>query len=168
VKPLVREAVLVSRELDGAVFVGAVAQYAHTKIFRESEDVDLALRRPLSEEYLNSKKYSKHDENGKQVWRTPRGIKIDMYTTDVSRIPIDVVVSTAESVPVKNGSINVLSLECLIIAKHRAGRDQDVEDLHSIAQAAYSKIDWASLGEVAESDVEYRTVETAMRHMKNT
>jgi len=70
-KPLIREAVLISRELDGAVFVGAVAQYAHTKIFRESEDVDVALRRPLSEEYLSGKKYSKHDENGKEVWRTP-------------------------------------------------------------------------------------------------
>jgi len=167
-KPLIREAVLISRELDGAVFVGAVAQYVHTKIFRESEDVDVALRRPLSEEYLSGKKYSKHDENGREVWRTPRGIKIDMYATDVSGIPVDVVVSTAENVPVKNGSIKVLSLECLIIAKHRAGRDQDVEDLHSIAQAAYSGIDWAGLGEIAESDVEYRTIETAMRHMKNT
>lgn len=42
-KDLVREAVLVSKELGDAIFVGAVAVYLHTGKTRESRDLDFAI-----------------------------------------------------------------------------------------------------------------------------
>lgn len=42
----------------------------------------------------------------------------------------------------KKGSIRVLGLEPLVVAKHTAQRDQDIEDLQSIAKSKLKEIDW--------------------------
>ena len=121
-KPVVREALAITKELDGVIFIGAIARYFHTNSLRESQDIDFALEKPISEKELHDKKYNQFPKNGKMVWYTPRGIKIDIYTRDVSEIPIKNIIKTSKNFPVgKDGEIvRVIGLEALIIAKNRA------------------------------------------------
>ena len=46
---LLSEALKISEELDGVVFVGAIAVLAHTGRGRQTHDIDLALASPISE-----------------------------------------------------------------------------------------------------------------------
>ena len=95
-----------------------------------------------SDEELIAKKYTK-SLTGKQPWFTPRGVKIDIYTRDIPGVSLEAIVKHSKEFPVGNkGSIRVLGLEPLVVAKHTAQRDQDVEDLQSIAKSKLKEIDW--------------------------
>ncbi len=47
----------------------------------------------------------------------------------------------------KRASIRVLGLESLVVAKHKAARDQDIEDLGNIAQRI-GEIDWNTVRQI--------------------
>lgn len=155
-----REAALITKDLGQVVFIGSIARYFHTKDYRESQDLDFAVITPLSEEELFEKGYRKYEENRKEVWRTPREIKIDMFTRDVGRIPIKTLIETAKEFDAdkKGNKLSVMSLECLIITKHRAQRDQDIDDLKMIAERKLSEIDWNQLKKIVDDETEYQTI----------
>ena len=112
-------------------------------------------------------------ENGKEVTRTPRGIKVDIYDNDVSDIPIETIGRTATNIPVDNKgtALKVMGLEALIIAKHRAkrpARPQDDQDLLELARTKYDKINWDLLRSVAtKSEVEFETIRVTMGAFRN-
>jgi hypothetical protein len=139
---LANEAAAITKELGDVIFIGALATHIYTKSGRDSQDLDFVTKEQLSDDQLLSKGYKK-SITGKQPWFSPRGIKIDIYTSDIPGIPFDWIVKNSSKFPVgKKGSIRVLGLESLIIAKHKAARDQDIEDLRSIAQKKLGEIDW--------------------------
>lgn len=78
-KNLIKEALEISQELDGVIFVGAIARYFHTKILRESEDIDIVMVTPITDEELDARGYKTRREGRKEVTRTPRGVKVDIY-----------------------------------------------------------------------------------------
>lgn len=65
---LEQEALKITSELGGVVFIGAVAVLLHTKGSRESKDLDFAVTTKLSDEFLEGKTYSKHEEIGIESW----------------------------------------------------------------------------------------------------
>jgi len=166
-KPLVRESLLITKELGDVIFIGAVARYFHTNLLRESQDIDFALEKPLSNKELNDKGYNQFSRNGKLEWFTPRGIKIDMYTRDVSRIPIGMIIKTSKNFIVgKAGDlVRVMGLEPLIVAKHRAQRDADVEDLQALAKSRFKEIRWDVLEKVTQDRHEFDSVRTTMTYL---
>jgi len=161
---LLREALLIKNDLGNVVFVGAVGVLAHTKFGRESLDLDFVAAEELSDEFLEEKEYFKHGERGKEVRRTPRGYKIDIYTKDLNEIPVNIIVSTAKDVSInkKNDTLKVASLEVLIVTKHRAGRLQDNDDLSDIARKKFKEIQWTQIQSLT-TDVEYANIRTAMK-----
>jgi hypothetical protein len=88
-------AVRVSRDLKDAVFVGAFAVVCHVGPYRRTRDIDLALTTPMSDEAFEELGYRIFEENGKKVIRTREGVKLDVYTRDVSGIPVSDVFKTA-------------------------------------------------------------------------
>lgn len=144
-----------------------MARYFHTSILRESRDIDFALEKPLSNKELTDKGYNQFSRNGKLEWFTPRGIKIDMFTRDVSKIPIDVIIKTSKNFTVgKAGDlVRVIGLEPLIVAKHRAQRDADVEDLQALARSRFKEIRWDVLEMVAKDKHEFDSVRTTMTYL---
>jgi len=171
---LVREAVLVSRELGDITFVGAVAVYLHTRRTRESLDIDFAVATGMSrEETIRKGGYATRMESGKEVTRTPRGIKVDIYDNDVSDIPIETIGKTAMKIPVNNKgtTLKVMCLEALIIAKHRAkrpARPQDDQDLLELARTKYDQINWDLLRSMAtKSEVEFETIRVTMNAFRD-
>lgn len=164
-KPLVSEALTVNEELGGVIFIGAIARYLHTNNLRESRDLDFAVAKPLSDEFLNSKGYNKFIENRKEIWRTPRGVKIDIYTKDVSKIPIEIIIRTAKDAKVGNKTVKVIGLEALIVAKHRAQRDADIDDLRLLARQKSKEINWELLKTVAKDDTEYQNIKTSIEFL---
>lgn len=166
-KPLVREAALITKELGQVVFIGSLARYFHTNNYRESQDLDFVVATPLSEEKLIEKGYQKFIENRKEVWRTPRGTKIDMYSSDVSGIPIETLIKTAKQFDAdkKGSKLSVMSLECLIISKHRAQRDQDIADLKMIAYRKLGEIDWNLIRKITGNETEYKSIKTDIKFL---
>ena len=144
---LEHEAVRITEELGDVVFVGALAVNHYTRS-RGTMDVDLVVAGPLDEKLLKALGYRKR-EASRSSWYTPRGIQADFYTKDVGRIDVNWIVET--SVPVKLGKkgIRVICLEGLVLAKHRAGRSQDVADLQQLIADRGKDIRWGTLGEVA-------------------
>ncbi len=139
---LLNEALKISQELGDVIFIGALATCLHTKNRRDSQDLDFVVLSPISDEELLAKKYKK-SLTGKQPWFTPRGVKIDIYTRDIPSVSFEAIVKYSKEFPVgKKGSIRVLGLEPLVVAKHTAQRDQDIEDLQSIAKSKLKEIDW--------------------------
>lgn len=165
---LVHEALKIVEDLGDVVFIGAVAVMLHTKINRESADLDFAVAKDLTDEFLDEKEYFQFTENGKLVRRTPRGYKIDIYTQDVSGIPISDVIRTAVVIPIgKKGHIlRVASIETLIVAKHRAARLQDSDDLRAMASRKFKDIDWNLLETLTNSDVEYNAIQKEMSYFR--
>ena len=109
------------------IFIGALATYLHTKNRRDSQDLDFVVLNPISDEVLLGKKYQK-SLAGKQPWFTPRGVKIDIYIRDIPGVSFEAIVKYSKEFPVgKKGSIRVLGLEPLLVAKHTAQSDQDIE-----------------------------------------
>lgn len=151
-KKLVNEALEITKELGDVIFIGAIASYMHTKITRDSQDVDFVVENPISDEELISKDYRK-SVTGKQPWFSPRGFKIDIFTGDISILRFEDILNTAVSFPVgKKGSIRVMGLECLIISKHKAGREQDSEDLQNIAMRKIDQIDWNAVQAITQDE----------------
>ena len=142
-----QEALRVTEELGEVVFVGALA-VNHYARFRESRDIDLATAGPLDEEKMRGLGYRKR-EGSRSSWYTPRGVQADFYTKDVGGVPVGWIMKTATVVRVGRGVIRVMSLEGLVVAKHRAGRSQDVADLRRLMAEKGLSIDWKLMSEVA-------------------
>jgi predicted nucleotidyltransferase len=144
-------AVRVSRDLKEVVFVGAFAVVCHIGPYRRTRDIDLALATPLSDEEFEQLGYRIFHEGGKKVIRTKEGVKLDVYTRDVSGIPISVVFETAVTKRVGKGQVKVMCLEALLIAKMRASRPQDIEDIQTLCRRLGKTIRWKVVGELATS-----------------
>ena len=96
--PLLREAILITKELgNGVVFVGAVAILLHIGKgkARESRDLDFAIASHISDESLFEKGYRKYPRSGKTEYYSPRGFKLDIYTTDLNQVPVNIIIDTA-------------------------------------------------------------------------
>ncbi len=165
---LVREALNIVEDLGEVVFIGAVAVMLHTKINRESADLDFAVVQDLTDKFLEEKEYFQFEENGKLVRRTPRGYKVDIYTRDVSRIPLADVIRTAVDIQIgkKGKTLKVASIETLIVAKHRAARFQDADDLRTMARKKFNHIDWELLETLTDSNVEFSTIQQEMNYYR--
>jgi len=157
------EAVQVSKDLGDVVFVGALAVVAHVGHYRQTRDLDLAVATPINEKGLEKLGYTIRQEGGKKVTRTPGGTKLDIYTRDVGGISIDEVFETATEVKLKKGSIRVMGLEALLLAKLRASRPQDVDDIRQIATRSASKVRWEVVNSLASNEVESRNLRTIFR-----
>lgn len=168
-KNLVREAIVVSNELGDVTYVGAIGVYLHTRKTRESQDLDFAVASGLSrEDAIKKGGYTKRVENKKEVIRTPRNVKVDIYDEDVSDIPVEILANTAKNIQVdKKGTIlRVACIEALIVSKHRASRHsrpQDNEDLYELAQEKFHEIDWNLLKSMTKSEHEFDTIKMAMK-----
>jgi SepF-like predicted cell division protein (DUF552 family) len=135
-------AVRVSQDLKEVVFVGAFAVICHIGPYRRTRDIDLALATPLSDEEFERLGYRIFQESGKKVIRTPEGVKLDVYTRDVSGIPVFEVFKTAVVKRVGSGEIRAMCLEALLIAKMRASRPQDIEDVQTLCRRLGKTIRW--------------------------
>ncbi len=139
---LAREALAITQDLGDVIFIGTLATYMHTKNRRNSQDIDFVVKTPISDDALISKGYKK-SITGKQPWFSPRGIKIDIYHGDIPGVSYPWVMKNSVTHSVNTTeSLRTLGLESLVIAKHKASRDQDVEDLTDIAKRRYKDIDW--------------------------
>src|SRR5207237_3674477 len=83
-------------------------------------------------------------------WLSPRGIKVDFYTRDVGRIPVTWMLDHAVQVKLGKKEINVIRLEGLMLAKHRAGRTTDIADLRQLMTRRGGNIDGNLMSEIAE------------------
>jgi predicted nucleotidyltransferase len=166
-----KEAAQITSELGDIVFIGAVAVLLHTKGDRESRDLDFAVAVNLPDDFLKGKGYSKHEENRKLVWYTPRRFKIDIYTGSIKDVTIETMMSTAKTIVVnqkRNWTVKVVSLEVLIVLKHRAGRNQDIGDIKTIAERRFNDIDWNYLESLTYDKTEFLNIKTALEfHYKN-
>lgn len=144
-----KEAVRITGELGKVVFVGALAVNHYTE-FRATRDIDLAMAGPLDEKKLIGLGYMKK-EGSASSWYSPRGVQVDIYTRDVGRVPVDWILKASVVVKVGRKHIEVISLEGLIIAKHRAGRSQDVDDLRQLMASRSKDIRWEVMGELGTS-----------------
>jgi hypothetical protein len=87
-------------------------------------------------------------EGASNSWYAPRGTQVDFYTRDLGKISVDWIRKTAIPVRIGKKEIRVISLEGLIIAKHRAGRTQDVANLKELMTKHSRNIRWDVMGEV--------------------
>ena len=156
---LLKEAQKISEELDDVVFIGAIAVHAHTGRGRQTHDIDLALASPLSDEELENRGYFAHLENGKKVLRSPRGVRVDIYTEDVSGIEVSVISRTAETKSLGKGeTIRIMCLEALLLAKLRASRPsrpQDAQDIRELFSYRKLRIDWAVFQALGANETEF-------------
>ena len=159
---LLKDALKISEELDDVVFIGAIAVQAHTGRGRQTHDIDLALASPMSDEELENRGYFVRSENGKKVRRSPRGVRVDIYTKDVSGIEVSVISRTAETKPLGKGStIRVMCPEALLLAKLRASRPsrpQDAQDIHELFSYRKLNIDWTVIEDVGANETEIATL----------
>lgn len=142
-KPIIREAIEITNDLGKVTFVGAVAVILQTNEFRQSQDIDFVMADEISNEELLDKKYKIVHENGKEKKYTPRGYKIDIYSSrDLNDIPLQTIMNKAQEIKVdkKGNKVNAMSLETLIVSKFRANREQDNEDLNRIAKTRYMDV----------------------------
>ena len=154
------------------MFIGAVAILLHIGKgrARESRDLDFAIAHPISEESLFEKGYRKYPRSGKTEYYSPREFKLDIYTTDISQVPISAIVDTANKFTLdRYKTVKAASLEMLIILKYDANRDQDNDDLHRIAVAKLRDINWEVLQSLVNSYSEYKfdDIKRDMVELKN-
>lgn len=159
---LEREAVRITLELGRVVFVGALAVNHYTS-FRTTRDIDLVIAGPLDGERLREVGYIKKQGSGNS-WYTPRGIQADFYTRDVGGIPVDWILKTAVPVQVGREKIRVICLEGLILAKHRAGRPQDIADLRKLIINRSRKIKWEVMRQIG-TELELAEMRSVVRAM---
>ncbi len=165
--PLVREAIDITKDIGDVIFIGAVAIMLHTNQGRSSADLDIALSTTISDEELEQKKYIRHTDK-RDSWYTPRGYKIDIFRKDVSKIPMNLVVETSKIVPVDSkNKVRVAGLECLIVAKSRANRPIDREDLRLLAKRKFEEINWDVLKSMTKLDIEFTTIKSTMNFYHN-
>jgi hypothetical protein len=166
--PYIEEAVLITRDLGDATFVGAVAVFLHTGKSRESKDLDLVVAEQIAREQFLDLNYRFINENGKERIYTPRNYKIDVYDSrDLNEIPLNRIIETRATIPIgKSKTVNAICLEGLIVVKYRAKRDQDLADLSLIAMYCFKKIDWTLLRTFTKDDVEFRQIAETMKFYK--
>ena len=167
--PYIEEAVLITKDLGDATFVGAVAVFLHTGKSRESKDLDLVVAEQITREKFLDLNYRFIVENGKERTYTPRNYKIDVYDSrDLSEIPLSRIIETRTTIKVdkKNTVVNAICLEGLIVAKYRANREQDQGDLSLIAMYCFKKIDWKLLHTFTKVDIEFRQIAETMKFYK--
>lgn len=145
-----RTAVQIAKDLNQVVFIGAYAaiQYGAT---RSTRDIDIALATPKNDEELEKLGYQVYRERGKRIVRTGNGMKIDIYTKDVSGISIDEIFKTAIAIQKAGATIKIICLEALLLAKMRAGRPQDNEDLRRLCKLHGKNIRWDLVESMARS-----------------
>lgn len=164
--PLIQESIKITQDLGDVVFIGAVGIFLQTKTTRESQDLDFATAKELPAELLDEKRYFIRRVKGKETRYTPRGYKIDIYTRDVSGIPIDRVVATSKDIEVRKGvTIKTASVEVLVVSKFRAAakrRGTDDVDIRTLAQRKYKEIDWDVLKSLTESEIEFQRIKGQM------
>jgi len=162
---LEHEAVKISDELGNVVFVGAFA-VNHYSTYRTTRDIDLVIASPLDEQKLIELGYTKWEESRGVSWSTPRGIKVDFYTRDLGRIPAAWILKKAVEVRLGRKAIRVICLEGLILAKHRAGRTTDVDDLRQLLTHCGSTIRWDVMEEIADplEITELKQLSSALSH----
>lgn len=162
--PLIREAVYISQDFGTATFVGAIAVMLHTSEQRQSQDLDFVVAEQITIDEFLDKGYKIDQQKDKKF--TPRGYKIDVFhERDLNDISLEYIIKTASTIVVdkKETTVNAISLEGLIVAKFRAGRDQDIEDLQRLAIRCGSRINWSEIKNLAKSDVEYSSIEQAIQ-----
>lgn len=164
--PLLQEAIRITEDIGDVIFVGAVGIFLQTKATRESQDLDFTVARKLPAELLDEKGYFVRRTKGKEARYTPRGYKIDIYTRDVSGIPIDKIVDTAKDIGVRKGvMLKAASIEVLTVSKFRAAakrRGTDDVDIRTIVQRKYEDIDWDFLESLTDSKIEYQRIKSQM------
>jgi predicted nucleotidyltransferase len=160
---LEREAIKVSHDLGEVVFVGAFAVVAHVGSYRQTRDLDLAIAAPISEQKLESLGYLTRVEGGNRITRTPNGVKLDIYAEDVGGIVISEIFRTAKVTRVGKEKIKVMGLEALLLAKLRASRPQDVDDIRQLVRTHSRDIDWNVLGSLTTSSVEIENLRNIVR-----
>jgi hypothetical protein len=155
---LLREAILITKELGNVVFVGAVGILLHIGKGkgRESRDLDFAIAHHISDESLFEKGYIKYPRRGKTEYYSPRGFKLDIYPTDLNHVPVNIIIDTAKTFVLdRYKTVKAASLEMLIILKYDANREQDNEDLHRIAIYKLQEINWEGLQSLVNNYSEY-------------
>ena len=135
-------AVKITKDLGEVVFVGAFAVITHVGTYRQTRDIDLAVASPISDNRLEELGYRVFQEGRKRVIRTQDGVKMDIYTDDVSGIAVPKIFETAITRRIGADEIRVMGLEALLIAKMRASRDQDIEDLQQLCRVKGRSIRW--------------------------
>ncbi len=146
---LEQEALNITEELGNVAFVGAFA-VNHYSSYRTTRDIDLAMASRIDESKLIKLGYAKWEERKGVSWTTPRGVKVDFYTKDVGGIPVNWILKNAELVQRGTKSYKVISLEGLILAKHRAGRTADIADLKQLLSRRSNSIRWNEMEEIAK------------------
>jgi predicted nucleotidyltransferase len=136
-----RVAVDITKDLKEVVFLGAYAAIAYGAA-RRTRDIDLALVAPPTDAEFEKLGYGIYNEGGKKVIRTRPGIKMDVYTKDVSGIPVPKIFATAITVRVAGSPVKIMCLEALLIAKMRAGRPQDNDDIRQLCRVRGKTIRW--------------------------
>ncbi|MEX0861766.1 nucleotidyltransferase [Nitrosopumilus sp.] len=165
-KPIIREAFNITKDLGSVTFVGAVAVILQTNELRQSQDIDFVIANEISNEELLNKQYRIVQENKKEKKYTPRGYKIDIYSSrDLNDIPLQTIIDKAQAIPIDNkgNTVNTMSLETLIVSKFRANRDQDVEDLNRIVKTRYKDISVDNLRELTKNDTELKNIQNTLR-----
>jgi len=166
--PLVREAVEVAKDIGDVVLVGAAAVMLHTREGRSSEDLDFALASALSDDILLDKGYIKLRDK-RDSWQTPRHFKVDFFRKDVGEISIKSILEMSTIIPVDTkNTLRVISLECLIVAKSRADRPTDREDLRLLAKKRFDEIDWDVIESLSKSDMELESMKRNMKFYHDT
>jgi len=164
--PLIREALKITEELGPVTFVGAVAVLLHTKNTRESQDLDFAIVKQISQDELLNKGYKIVTENRKEKTYTPRGFKIDIYSErPLNRIPIETIIETSQNFTVdnKDNIVNAMGLEALILAKFRANRpEQDHPDLKRLAIERKGNIKWDLLESLSGDKYEMASIKVTL------
>ena len=134
-------AVQIAKDLKQVVFIGAYAAIQYG-VARSTRDIDIALATPKTEEEFEKLGYNTYQERGKKVIRTRNGIKMDVYTTDVSGIPVREIFASALTVRKADYPIKIICLEALLLAKMRAGRPQDNDDIRQLCKLRGKAVRW--------------------------
>ena len=131
--------------------------------YRGTKDIDLVVAGPLDSGRLLELGYRKragHDAS----WYTPRGIQADFYTKDLAKIPASWILDSAVKIRVGKKEIRIICLEGLILAKYRAGRTQDNDDLRQLFTSRGREIRWDVMSQIATEleIIELRNVAKAL------
>ncbi len=136
-----RTAVQIAKDLKQVVFIGAYAAIAHG-VARSTRDIDIALATPKTDNEFEKLGYNVYQEGGKKAVRTRNGVKVDVYTKDVSGIPVPEIFASALTVRRAGSLVRIMCLEALLLAKMRAGRPQDNDDIRQLCRVRGKAIRW--------------------------
>jgi len=134
----------------GAVFIGAVAVFAHLGwkgMHRTTREIDLAtiVEEEAVDRLVEEGKLNRFYERRKYVYYTPRGVKIDLFFHDVNGIPVSEIYSQSVFSKIGKSEVRIPRLEHLLVMKYRSGRAQDREDIEILLRRFHNKINWEFL-----------------------